>query len=261
MLTPVIALMLSILPGYVQDKPAIAVQRQGDNMFQLTVTLPGVSDPTEAQTYLAPRAGELCGALPARFDRYRFSATAVTPGQTPLPTAIDSLTLVQDIHCGGDPAVTVTPSYLAPPPPLTEADAERLRPGIETLTNRYFAALDEGRDIESHSMASAAMTGGASVEEWAMDRATRRQATGAYVSRTVVQITWYSNPSGVEPGYYAAVDFVAAWERQDECGYLVWHSPDGVAPFLLARQETTLLPHELEADTLAGLRKQYCILL
>lgn len=258
--TTIVALALSVLLGQTQTEPAIKVEPQGDNAYLLTVTLSGTTDPGAAQAFIIPRATELCGALPPRLDRYQFSASELAPGQ-PANDRPDSVTLIQEVRCGVSTEPIVTPRATTPPPALTQADADLLRPGIESLTDRYFSATDAGRDAEAHALASSEMTGGASVAEWAADREARLQETGAYVSRTVARITWYSNPPGVPPGYYAAVDYVAGWERQDECGYVVWHSPDGVVPFLLARQERTFLPHELDDATRAGLRRQYCILL
>ena len=74
-------------------------------------------------------------------------------------------------------------------------------------------------------------------DSWIAREAQRRVQTGAPRSRQVARLTWYQNPPGADPGHYVAVDYVADWERQQECGYLIWFRPDVSTPFLLSRQE------------------------
>jgi hypothetical protein len=132
---------------------------------------------------------------------------------------------------------------------------------VQALSDRYFAAVDEGRHAETFAFADEAMTGGATLEEWTAREQQRRSVTGGLKSRQIGRFSWYSNPAGAPFGHYAAVDYVASHELQDECGYLVWYRPAAGTEFQLVRQETIFLPPDLDADTRAALRRQHCIFL
>ncbi|HZW16880.1 MAG TPA: DUF4019 domain-containing protein [Brevundimonas sp.] len=249
--TLLFALLLSLQAG-----PDIHTEAVGPGAWRLTVTVEGETDPSAVAPRLQPRAAELCGPAGYHFGRYTFSANeAVDAGGAGEPP---SLTLVQDIACGPRPPEPPPPP---PAPMLTEAEAADLQPKVQTLSDRYFAAVDEGRHADSMAMADEAMTAGATLEEWSAREDDRRTAIGVAGKRRIGRFTWYSNPAGAPFGHYAAVDYVASHEHQDECGYLVWYRPAAGAEFRLVRQETTFLPRDLDADTTAALRRQHCIIL
>lgn len=237
--------------------PDVQVEPLGEGNYRLTVTVEGTTDPAVAQRALAPRAMALCAGLPVQFGRYRFEADDLAPGQ-PAVDHVASVTLVQDLACGA--AVASLDGVRPPAPILAEAEIQRLNPQIQALTDRFFKAADEGRDAESWTLVSADMTGNNSASQWAAGEAARRAITGPLVSRQVAKLTWYQNPPSAEPGHYVAVDYVAYGQLQDACGYLVWFRPNGSTPFLLARQETTLVPHDLDDSTRQAIRQQYCII-
>ncbi|MBW8302487.1 MAG: DUF4019 domain-containing protein [Brevundimonas sp.] len=249
--TLLFALLLSLQAG-----PDIEVETRGPGTWRLTITVKGESDPSVVVPRLQPRAAALCGAAGYHFGRYTFRADEAIEG----PGAGDpsTLTLVQDIACGPRPPAPLPP---APAPVLTEAEATELQPKIQALSDRYFAAVDEGRHADSFAMADDAMTGGATLDEWTAREEQRRAVTGDRESRQIGRLTWYSNPGGAPFGHYAAVDYVASHNLQDECGYLVWYRPTGGMDFRLVRQEVTYLPPDLDADTRAALRRQHCIIL
>jgi len=216
----------------------------------------GETDPSVVAPRLQPRAAELCGPAGYHFGRYTFQASEAIEG--PGTGDPPSLTLVQDVTCGARPPEPPPP---APAPVLTEAETRDLQPKVQALSDRYFAAVDEGRHADSFAMADEAMTVGATLEEWTAREQQRRTVTGGLRSRQIGRFTWYSNPGGAPFGHYAAVDYVASHDRQDECGYLVWYRPAAGAEFHLVRQEVTYLPPDLGADTRAALRRQHCIIL
>lgn len=250
-----VAVLLLVQPA---SPPSVDVEDLGENTYRLTVTVEGATNPAIAQAMLQPTMTRLCGSDPYVLGRYSFnSEEAVTPA--PGSPHLDRVTLVQDMACG---LAESAPSP-APPAttPLTQTNLEHLNPLVEALTDRYFSAIEEARHADSLAMTSEEMTGGASLADWSRAREQRRVETGAPVSRQIARLTWYIDPADVPSGLYAAVDYVASWERQDECGYLIWFSPDGTTPFTLARQEQTFLGHGLDEDTRAAMRQRFCALL
>jgi hypothetical protein len=254
--TLIIAALLGLL-AQDQTSSAIGVEPLGAGGYRLTITVAGTSDPGQGQARLAPKAVELCGDAGFTFGRYRFEAQAPGPGEVQPPSA-ESITLSQDVRCGAEPPAASPGPGVAE---ITEAEATRLAPAILALSDEYFSAVDEGRDAESLALTLPSMNGNATLADWTAGLARRRAEVGPLVSRTVAKLTWYSNPPDVEPGLYVAADFVAYSEHADECGYLVWFSPNGAPPFRLARQETTSLPHDLSTATVAAMRQRVCAIL
>lgn len=236
--------------------PPVQTEKLGAGHWRLTVTVEGTTDPAAAARHLAPTAAGLCGSESPLFGRYQFRGNALAPGQ-PATDHIDSVTLTQELTCGEAPA----PVVLQPAPVLDEAATAKLNPHIEELSARFFDAREQGRDAEAWAMALPEMTADPSLDSWIAREAQRRVQTGAPRSRQVARLTWYQNPPGADPGHYVAVDYVADWERQQECGYLIWFRPDVSTPFLLSRQELTYLPHDLDAEARAAMRRQHCIIL
>lgn len=247
------ALLLGLTP---QTAPTVGVERLGDAGYRLTVTAEGTQDPAAAQALLRPTAVGLCGALPARYGRFRFDASGLAPGQT--GPARDSIILIQDLTCGESPPETAVPVATA----LTQVDVDALTPVILELTGQYFAAIEQARDMDALALTTPEMTGGASPDNWIAAASQRRDLMGAPVSRQIARLTWYPDPpNSPRPGLYVAVDYIAGWTLQDECGYLIWFRPDADTPFRLTRQEQTSLPHQLDDATRSALRARHCILL
>ena len=241
--------------GPPQSSPPVQVERLGDAGYRLTVTAEGTQDPAAAHALMRPTAEGLCGELPAQFGRYRFNADGLAPGQP--GAARESVTLIQDLTCGEAPPSPAAPVATA----LTQAEIDALTPVILDLSGQYFTAVEQARDTEAFALTAPEMTGGATVEDWVARAAERRDLVGSYVSRHIARLTWYPNPpNSPQPGLYVAVDYVAGWSSQDECGYLIWYRPDADTPFRLTRQEQTFLPQELDEATRAAIRAQYCIL-
>lgn len=242
--------------GQPQTSQPVQVERLGEAGYRLTVTAEGTQDPAAALALLRPTAEGLCGDLPAQYGRYQFNADGPAPGQ-PGPVR-ESVTLIQDLTCGEPLPATAESVPIA----LTQADIDVLTPVILDLTGQYFAAVEQARDMDAFALTTPEMTGGASAENW-IDRAgERRDLVGQPVSRQIARLTWYPNPpNSPRPGLYVAVDYVAGWTLQDECGYLIWYRPNAATPFRLTRQEQTFLPHELDDATRSALRARHCILL
>lgn len=242
--------------GPPQASPPVQVERLDETGYRLTVTAEDTQDPSAAHALLRPTADDLCGDLSAQYGRYRFEADGPAPGQ-PGP-ARESVTLIQDLTCGEPPPPAPAPTPIA----LTQADIDALTPVILDLTGQYFTAIEEGRDTDAFALTTPDMTGGGSAEDWLARESERRERVGAPVSRQIARLTWYPNPpESPQPGLYVAVDYIAGWALQDECGYLIWFRPDAETPFRLTRQEQTLLPLELDDATRSALRARHCILL
>jgi len=252
-----VAIALLVGLGQPQPSPAVQVERLGDAGYRLTVKVEGTQDPGTAFALLAPTAAELCGDLAAQYGRYQFAADGLAPGQT--GPERDSVTLNQDLTCGEIPPPPAAP---AAPISLTQMDIDALTPVILDLTGQYFSAVEQLRDTDAFALTDPEMTGGAPLEDWIARAGERRSVVGSPVSRQVAKLTWYPNPpDSPRPGLYVAVDYVAGWSLQDECGYLIWFRPDAETPFRLTRQQQTFLPQELDSGTRAALRAGHCITL
>lgn len=243
--------------GQLQTSPQVQVEQLGLAAYRLTVTAEGTQDPAAARALLGPMADDLCGELPAQYGRYRFNAEGPAPGQ-PGP-ALERVTLIQDITCGEAPP---PPVEEAVPIALTQEDVDALTPVILDLTDQYFTAVEQARDADAFALTTPEMTGGGTVEDWLARADERRDHVGTLVSRQIARLTWYPNPpDSPRPGLYVAVDYVAGWTLQDECGYLIWFRPHADSPFRLTRQEQTFLPRDLDDATRSALRARHCILL
>lgn len=254
--TPLLAAVASLALWQTLPAPLVQVEKVGEGSWRLTVAVEGTADPAVAARHLAPTAARLCGSESPLLGRYQFRGNARAPGQ-PASDRVDSVIFVQELTCGEAAA----PLILAPAPLLDEAAIAALNPHIEALSARLFEAREQGRDSDAWAMVSPEMTGDASLESWIAREQRRREMTGAARSRQVARLTWYQNPPGADAGHYVAVDYVADWALQEECGYLIWFRPDASTPFLLSRQEVTYLPHDLDAETRATMRRRHCIIL
>ncbi|WEK58263.1 MAG: DUF4019 domain-containing protein [Candidatus Brevundimonas phytovorans] len=248
--------ILFAILGALQASPQIRVEPDGPDAWRLTLTAEDETDPLRLAERLRPRAAELCGAAGYHFGRYTFDLEqTVAKGSTEVKNG--ALTVVQNVVCG--PAAPVVEPAAAPV--LSEADATALNPRLTALSDSYFTALDQGRYAEAFAMVAETMTGGATLEGWAARARIQRDKIGATNAREIGRLTWYSNPPGAPPGHYGAVDYVAAHALQDECGYLIWYRPTSDAELLLIRQETTLLPHDMDEALRATMRQAHCIIL
>lgn len=251
---PTLMLFLAIL-GLPQAVPEIQVERLGASAYRLTASVV-TADPAVAAATLSPKAAALCGASGYAFGHYEFKSVQALGEDGSEPKTV----LVQDVTCGPPPAASEQAPAAPTRPPADQAEVERVNAEVTRLTNAYFDAAGAGRDAEAYAMISSAMTD-ATLEEWSAENRRSLGETGPGRSRTIARISIYTDPPGVDPGVYVAADYVAGWERQDECGYLVWRADKPEGPFALARRESTYLPHTLDAATRATMRQQFCIIL
>lgn len=237
---------------------AVKVEPDGVGRWRMTITASDETDPLRLAERLRPGAADICGTKGFYFDHYTFTLDQQVPAHQSSAKQSDKLTLVQDVVCGALPAVPAEP---LPAPALTDEEALALNYQLEALTTNYFSALDEGRYSDAFATADDAMTGGATLSDWSEQQKRFQASAGAATERRIGRLTWYSNPASAPFGHYGAVDYVASRALQDECGYLIWYRPSADAALRLIRQETTLLPHNLPAETRDTLRKAHCILL
>ncbi|MNT10539.1 hypothetical protein D3C72_1453760 [compost metagenome] len=250
------SLMLFAVLAALQASPHIKTEPDGPGAWRMTITAEDETDPLRLAERLRPRAAELCGAAGYHFGRYTFELEqTVAKGSTEVKNG--ALTVVQNVTCG--PAAPVIEPAAAPI--LGEADVAALNTRLTDLVNTYFTAHDQGRYAEAFAMVAETMTGGAKLEDWEARARIQREKIGPTNERQIGRLTWYSNPPGAPPGHYGAVDYVASHALQDECGYLIWYRPTSDAELLLIRQETTLLPHDMDEALRATVRQAHCILL
>ncbi len=252
-----IAGVLSLLIGQAAPGPSVEVATLGQGSWRLSTTIEGSADPAAGQAVLMPKAAALCGSETPVFGRYRF-ASSEQVGSSPAAGETATLTFSAELSCraGGAPAPPSGPGVVS----ISAADSDRLSPVIAAMTEGYLALLDDGKDAEAYAMTSPEMHGGQSLEAWVAGRAELRAVRGPFASRNVARVSFYPNPDGVEPGLYAAVDYVAAYGRSEQCGYVVWFSPTGKEPFVVVRQETTNLSRDLDPAHRLAMRQAHCVI-
>ncbi len=228
----------------------IVVERIDDNAFRLVLTSKRSTSVEAGQLELMPKASEVCGARFPSLGKYQFEL------DEPVATASDAATtllLRQDIACEltDTRKVSLTAPLLTPD--IVPSIAEDQRAQSATLT--FFSLLEGAKYKEAYDMQSEALREAESLSQL-RDRSEKfNAASGTSISRKIKKVTWYRDPPGLEPGNYAAVDFLSSFKNIPyACGYLVWKDA-GIALQLL-RQEINVIdavmvkalrPEELEA--------------
>src|SRR5687768_10022922 len=76
----VLPLALLASPAFAGDAQDVQVKQRGEGRFELTVTLPDTTDPSNGQPALMPKAVELCGAKRPQLGKYKFESTTPMAG-------------------------------------------------------------------------------------------------------------------------------------------------------------------------------------
>ena len=95
---------------------------------------------------------------------------------------------------------------------------------VIAATNTYFASRAAGDFETAYDFVSEALSAqlprSLAEERWAEER----EQGVDFLAMQITNGTWYTNPEGLPPGIYAAVDFAGQSEALPiTCGYLVWH--------------------------------------
>jgi hypothetical protein len=232
--------------------PEMRSERLSDGGYRIVLTAPGLTL-EQGQARAMAEAARLCGGPPVTLGHYRWRSNERLDHATGARTPV-SLTLEQEARCDAAP----------PPVSAAQGPASSWRPGpadeasVLDFTARYFAARDSGRYAEAWALLTPTMQEMSPLAEWRRQAAEFARGAGAIRRRTPVKVTWYDSPAGVEPGIYAAVDFVGEAEKLLMlCGYVVWRR-QGDGSFRLVRDEQNVVGRDsaprMTAEKLAQIR-------
>ena len=238
----------------------ISVRQLQQNSYEVVLTNQSNLDEREAQAYIAKAAVPLCGGLSPVLGKYRFeSKEALGPGV--LSREPTSFRFAQEVSCL---PVSLTAPTHRPQKPASSEEIERARADITKMSEEYFRLLAAKKFDGAYSeLRDGAI--GPDKSTWVRDRQAFQALAGDPIAISIVKITVYDNPSEApEPGLYVAADFKNAYKNVPyECGYLMWHRPNG-GTFGITRTEighvtTESLKLIPEAQRPELLRKLRCV--
>ncbi|MGC1460262.1 MAG: DUF4019 domain-containing protein [Steroidobacteraceae bacterium] len=228
---------------------AVSVRQLPGGSYELTVTVQDTADVGVAQQALVPEAQRICGGQLFRFGHYDFKSTEQVPHDS-APSAAPRVTLRQQLSCG-----PVAPQ----PVPHTSYDwtpsaaDDRV---VATRTQEYLAHKDKGELTLAYGQFSASMKASTGFATWSKGVKAFIAKAGKVDFRKIQKVSWVKDPAGVDPGFYAAVDFSGKFQNiPDECGYVAWyrdvsgqlqiaHEQEG---YIDRESETRMTPDELQA--------------
>jgi hypothetical protein len=202
----------------------ISVRQLQQDSYEVVLTNQSKLDERDAKAYIARAAAELCRGLSPVLGKYRFESKEALGTSLPSrePT---SFRFAQEVSCL--PVSLTTPSR-RPQTPASPDEIERARSEITKVSEDYFRLLAAKKFDAAYSQMREEAIG--------LDKATRirdkqsfQVLAGDPVAISIVKITVYDNPSeAAEPGLYVAADFKNVYKNVPyECGYLMWHRPNG----------------------------------
>ena len=225
-------------PAAATDSP-IEVEKIGEDSFRLVLKSKRSASVEAGQMELMPKATDVCGARTATLGKFQYELSEPID---PASGAVKTLLLRQEILCEA-PGTTVSgPTARSTTPQVAPSASQNQRAEAETLA--YFALRDNAKYKEAYAMMSASQRETISFELWS-DRVGKFNAqAGALISRKIKKVTWYRDPPGVQPGNYAAVDFLGTFKNVPYyCGYVVWRDePQGLR---LVREETNMIDADM----------------
>ncbi len=237
-------LLLAASPTVLAEtQPQVMTRRLADGHFELTVTLPGTTDPAVGQRAVLTAATAACGDKTARLGKYKFKADEkLTVAPSDRGT---SMMFLQEVECGD--VNNAEDADLPPPAPTQPPDAQD-EALIRDRTLAYLTAKDTGNFDNGFAMLDASMRDMMGDASWRKPRAAFNAASGQPLQRQVVRVTWYDNPAGAPtPGRYAAADYSASYANAAfYCGYVMWLlQADG--SYRIVREEEGQLTSDMAA--------------
>ena len=228
----------------------IEFEKIDQDTFRLVLKSKRSASVQAGQLELMPKARDLCATRFPVLGKYQFEQTESLEKSVG-PT--DTFILKQEIKCE-----TSDPSDIKPVAqsisPTIKSDRPRDQK-IEAATLAYFALLDKADYEAAYARQSTERQSATSLKSWTGIIDNFNVRAGPVISRTIKKVTWYQNPQGVQPGSYAAVDFLSEFTNLPyHCGYVVWR--EDAAGLQLVREETNsidkdivkkLAPDKLEA--------------
>ncbi len=156
----------------------------------------------------------------------------------------------------------ITGAAIAAPPQLgPEVERDVIAPEGRTFTPAapdeegaidrfaaYVSALAKRDYDAAYAMLRLSLQASSPRLEWEMNL---RKRSALWVDGTlrIVRLSWYLDPAGQPPGVYAAFDFRG--DRKDgtmDCGYVVVHRAEPIAPFTVVRTDVSEVPPDMMED-------------
>jgi hypothetical protein len=212
-----------------EDSAGIGVHQLSPTSFELTISVVGEPALVDAQRSLLPTAQSICRPLAVSFGHYAFESKEPASAGPLRPTG---LLLKQEISCGVDntAAQPTHHSYDWSPSVMDNANIER-------MTYDYLAEKDANRFKDAYDRFSESMKAAARFESWSKQMEAFNSQAGAAQSTKVQKISWSKDPPGVDPGFYAAVDYSRQFKNVPvQCGYVAWYR-DADGRFSIVREE------------------------
>jgi|ERR1700683_3336755 hypothetical protein len=230
-----------VLAADVTQSP-ISSRKLSNEVYELTVTLQNTTDVFAAQGLLIPEARKVCGGQVFQFGHYSFASTENISNATGAPESpLPHLTLKQEVACGPS-AATSNPhtSYDWAP---AEADSQL----VAARTHEYLAQKDKGELAQAYSQFSDGMKASARFDTWSKTIENFNAKAGLVKARKILKVSWVKDPSGVDPGFYAAVDYAGRFQNYPyECGYVAWYR-ESSGRLTIVREEEGYIDRESEA--------------
>jgi uncharacterized protein DUF4019 len=114
------------------------------------------------------------------------------------------------------------------------------------LTAKTVTQKDKGELARAYGEFSDGMKASARFDTWSKGVEEFNAKAGLAKFRKIVKISWVKDPPGVDPGFYAAVDYSGQFQNITyECGYVAWYR-ESSGRLTIVREEQGYIDRESE---------------
>lgn len=103
-----------------------------------------------------------------------------------------------------------------------QIEQEKQEKKVIELTQKYWYLIDRKKFNQAYNLLSNAIKSTISFENWKLSIEEQNQKISNTTGRFTHKVTWYANPTGLETGLYAAVDYLETYKSAQVCGFIVW---------------------------------------
>jgi len=223
----------------------VTARRLPSGAYELTLTLQNTTDILAAQRVLVPAAQKVCGGQMFEFGHYSFSSTEQNPISS-VASISPRVTIHQEVTCGPvAPASAQHTSYDWSP---SDAD-DKL---VAARTQQYLAQKDKGELALAYGQFSDTMKVASRFDIWSKGVEDFNAKAGGMNFRKIRKVSWVKDPPGVDPGFYAAVDYSGQFKNIPyECGYVAWYR-DASGQLAIVREEEGYIDRKSQAAMTSG---------
>lgn len=193
----------------------VTVRKLGAALFELTVTVGSEAELVGAQSEVEMEADKACANQPHELGPYSFErSNRIDAGAK----SGGHLTVHQEVICGAVRKPRIAGRSYGWTP--TSTDDQQ----VEARTLEYLAQKDRGDLAQAYRNFSEAMKETLHFDSWSVGVKAFNAKAGRVQERTTKKVSWVKDPAGVDPGFYAAVDYAGRYENvTHECGYVAWY--------------------------------------